>query len=106
MGRADTTRRAEFPISGRPLPRAFIRAVALVKAAAARANTGLGLLDAEFARVIVEAADEVAAGQHDAQFPIDVFQTGSGTSTNMKPTRCSRTWQASASGARCMPTMP
>jgi fumarate hydratase class II len=72
-----------FPISGRPMPRAFIRAVALVKAAAARANSGLGLLDAEFARVIVEAADEVAAGKHDAQFPIDVFQTGSGTSTNM-----------------------
>jgi fumarate hydratase, class II len=72
-----------FPISGRPLPRAFIRAVALIKAAAARANSGLGLLDADFARVIVEAADEVAAGQHDAQFPIDVFQTGSGTSTNM-----------------------
>jgi fumarate hydratase class II len=72
-----------FPISGRPMPRAFIRALALVKAAAARANSGLGLLDAEFARVIVEAADEVAAGKHDAQFPIDVFQTGSGTSTNM-----------------------
>ncbi len=72
-----------FPISGRPLPRAFIRAVALVKAAAARANSGLGLLDAEVARVIIEAADEVAAGKHDAQFPIDIFQTGSGTSTNM-----------------------
>jgi fumarate hydratase class II len=72
-----------FPISGRPMPRAFIRAVALIKAAAARANSALGLLDGAVARVIVEAADEVAAGQHDAQFPIDVFQTGSGTSTNM-----------------------
>jgi fumarate hydratase class II len=72
-----------FPISGRPMPRDFIRAVALVKAAAARANSALGLLDADIARVIVESADEVAAGKHDAQFPIDIFQTGSGTSTNM-----------------------
>jgi fumarate hydratase class II len=65
------------------MPRDFIRAVALVKAAAARANSALGLLDADIARVIVESADEVAAGKHDAQFPIDIFQTGSGTSTNM-----------------------
>src|SRR6187551_2896417 len=72
-----------FPISGRPMPRAFIRAVALIKAAAARANGALGLLDADVVQVIVAAADEVAAGNHDAQFPIDVFQTGSGTSTNM-----------------------
>jgi fumarate hydratase class II len=72
-----------FPISGRPLPRAFIRAVALIKAAAARANASLGLLDAAIAAVIVAAADDVAAGLHDAQFPVDVFQTGSGTSTNM-----------------------
>jgi fumarate hydratase class II len=72
-----------FPISGRPLPRAFIRAVALVKAAAARANSGLGLLEADVAQSIVAASDEVAAGKWDAEFPIDVFQTGSGTSTNM-----------------------
>jgi fumarate hydratase class II len=72
-----------FPISGRPMPREFIRAVALIKAAAARANTALGLLDGKLAGAIVQAADEVAAGQHDAQFPVDVFQTGSGTSTNM-----------------------
>jgi fumarate hydratase class II len=72
-----------FPISGRPMPRDFIRAVALIKAAAARANSGLGLLDADLAAAIVQAAEEVAAGKHDAQFPIDVFQTGSGTSTNM-----------------------
>ncbi|MEO6185562.1 MAG: class II fumarate hydratase [Steroidobacteraceae bacterium] len=72
-----------FPISGRPLPRAFIRAVALIKAAAARANSSLGLLDAAIADVIVAAAEDVAGGQHDAQFPVDVFQTGSGTSTNM-----------------------
>jgi fumarate hydratase, class II len=72
-----------FPISGRPMPRAFIRAVALIKAAAARANANLGLLDAAVADVIVAAADDVAAGRHDTQFPVDVFQTGSGTSTNM-----------------------
>jgi fumarate hydratase class II len=72
-----------FPISGRPMPRAFIRAVALIKAAAARANTSLGLLDGAIADVIVAASDDVAAGRHDAQFPVDVFQTGSGTSTNM-----------------------
>ncbi|RYD92589.1 MAG: class II fumarate hydratase, partial [Sphingomonadales bacterium] len=72
-----------FPISGLPLPRAFIRAVALVKAAAAEANASLGLLDAEVAKAIGSAAAEVAGGAHDGQFPIDVFQTGSGTSTNM-----------------------
>ncbi len=72
-----------FPISGRPMPRDFIRAVALVKAAAARANAALGLLDATVAEAIGKAAAAVAAGHHDAQFPVDVFQTGSGTSTNM-----------------------
>jgi len=72
-----------FPISGRPLPRAFIRAVALIKAAAARANSALGLLDAAVAEAIVAAADDVATGKYDAQFPVDIFQTGSGTSTNM-----------------------
>jgi fumarate hydratase class II len=72
-----------FPISGRPMPRGFIRAVALVKAAAARANASLGLLEEPVAAAIVKAAGEVAAGTHDAQFPVDVFQTGSGTSTNM-----------------------
>jgi fumarate hydratase, class II len=72
-----------FPISGRPLPRAFIRAVALIKAAAARANLALGLLERDIAESIVEASNAVAAGSYDGQFPIDVFQTGSGTSTNM-----------------------
>nr|PZN68598.1 MAG: aspartate ammonia-lyase [Pseudomonadota bacterium] len=72
-----------FPISGRPMPRDFIRAVALVKAAAARANTALGLLDKAVSDAIVKAAEAVARGEHDAHFPVDVFQTGSGTSTNM-----------------------
>ena len=72
-----------FPISGRPMPRAFIRAVALIKSAAATANAGLDLLEADVAAAIVDAAGEVADGRHDAHFPVDVFQTGSGTSTNM-----------------------
>jgi fumarate hydratase class II len=81
---AQTQRAVEnFPISGLTLPRAFIGALGLVKQAAARANTGLELLDAATAAAIDAAAAEVAAGRHDAQFPIDVFQTGSGTSTNM-----------------------
>ncbi|MCU0758250.1 MAG: class II fumarate hydratase [Steroidobacteraceae bacterium] len=72
-----------FALSGRPMPRAFIRALALVKFAAARANAALGLLPAELAAVIEAAAAEVADGRHDAHFPVDVFQTGSGTSSNM-----------------------
>jgi fumarate hydratase, class II len=72
-----------FPISGIALPRAFIGALALVKQAAARANTRLELLDAGIAKAIDAAAADVAAGRHDEHFPIDIFQTGSGTSTNM-----------------------
>jgi fumarate hydratase class II len=72
-----------FPISGLTMPRAFIGALGLVKQAAARANTRLELLEPQLAQAIEAAAAEVAAGRHDAQFPIDVFQTGSGTSTNM-----------------------
>jgi fumarate hydratase class II len=72
-----------FPISGLTLPREFIAAVGVIKQAAARANSGLGLLDADIAGAIDAAAAEVAAGRHDRHFPIDVFQTGSGTSTNM-----------------------
>jgi fumarate hydratase class II len=81
---AQTQRAVEnFRISGRPLPRAFIGALGLVKQAAARANRALGLLEARLAQAVEAAAAEVAAGQHDAQFPLDVFQTGSGTSSNM-----------------------
>jgi fumarate hydratase, class II len=72
-----------FPISGLTLPRAFIAALGLVKQAAARANTRLALLDSDVGRAIDAAASEVAKGRYDTQFPIDVFQTGSGTSTNM-----------------------
>ncbi|KWS02751.1 Fumarate hydratase class II [Lysobacter capsici AZ78] len=72
-----------FPISGVPMPREFIRALALVKAAAAQVNGGLGLLDAGVAKAIGAAAAQVADGRFDAHFPIDVYQTGSGTSSNM-----------------------
>ena len=72
-----------FPISGRPMPRGFIRALGLIKAAAADVNAGLGLLPQAVARGVRAAALEVAAGQHDAHFPIDIYQTGSGTSSNM-----------------------
>ncbi|MEJ1248379.1 class II fumarate hydratase [Denitratimonas tolerans] len=72
-----------FPISGLTMPPAFIHALGQVKAAAARANEELGHLDAARAKAIVEAARQVAQGRVDAHFPIDVFQTGSGTSTNM-----------------------
>ena len=81
---AQTQRAVEnFPISGYRLPRAFIRALALIKQAAAATNLRLGLLDAELAARIGQAAQAVAGGAHDAEFPIDVFQTGSGTSSNM-----------------------
>src|SRR6476469_2676548 len=72
-----------FAISGRPMPRGFIRALGLVKAAAADVNTSLGLLPATMSMRIRDAALQVAAGDHDAHFPIDIFQTGSGTSSNM-----------------------
>ena len=72
-----------FPISGRALPKAFIASLGLIKQAAAAANERLGILDAGTARAIANAAAEVSAGKHDREFPIDVFQTGSGTSTNM-----------------------
>jgi fumarate hydratase, class II len=81
---AQTQRAVEnFPISGLTLPRAFIGALGLVKQAAARANTALRLLDAKVSQAIESAAAEVAAGTHHRHFPIDVFQTGSGTSSNM-----------------------
>ncbi|MBD8078154.1 class II fumarate hydratase [Cellulosimicrobium arenosum] len=82
--RAQTQRAVEnFPISGTPLERGHIEALARVKKAAARANAELGVLDADVADAIVAAADEVASGRHDEHFPVDVFQTGSGTSSNM-----------------------
>ena len=84
LWRAQTQRAVEnFPISGRPLERAQIRALGLLKAAAARVNAKLGVLPSDVANAIAEAADDVATGRYDDQFPLDVFQTGSGTSSNM-----------------------
>jgi len=81
---AQTQRAVEnFPISGRPLPPVLIHALAEIKAAAASANGALGVLEDDMAKAIGAAASAVAAGTHDDQFPVDVFQTGSGTSTNM-----------------------
>ena len=81
---AQTQRAVEnFPISGISFGRRFVRALGVVKKAAAAANRDLGHLDDETAAAIVDAADEVIAGDHDDQFPVDVFQTGSGTSSNM-----------------------
>jgi fumarate hydratase class II len=81
---AQTQRAVEnFPISGRKMPPRFIAALALVKQSAARANARLQLLAPDIASAIDSAAAEIAGGQHYGQFPIDVFQTGSGTSTNM-----------------------
>ncbi len=80
-----STQRAvdNFPLSGIPMPRPFIAALGLVKWAAAGANAELGLLSNKVAMAIQQAALDVAAGEHDEHFPIDVFQTGSGTSSNM-----------------------
>ena len=72
-----------FPISGLTMPRQFIRALGLIKSAAAQANADLGHLSRTKAKVIRKQSERVAAGEFDAQFPIDVFQTGSGTSSNM-----------------------
>ena len=81
---AETRKAVEnFPVSGEPIPAAVVHWLGRIKAAAARVNADLGLLDADLAARIAAAADEVAAGDHDDQFPIDVFQTGSGTSSNM-----------------------
>src|SRR5688572_14872553 len=81
---AQTQRAVEnFPVSGVRLPRRLVRALALIKAAAAEVNRDSGAIPAPLAGAILQAATEVADGQHDDQFPVDVFQTGSGTSSHM-----------------------
>ena len=72
-----------FPVSGHPIPAPVVHWLGRVKAAAARVNAELGLLEADLAERIAAAGDAVGAGEHDEQFPVDVFQTGSGTSSNM-----------------------
>src|SRR3954447_25167082 len=80
----ETTKAVDnFPISGERVPVAVVRWLGRIKGAAARTNAELELLDADLAQRIAPAADEGAEGRHDDQFPIDVFQTGSGTSSNM-----------------------
>jgi fumarate hydratase class II len=84
LWKAQTQRAVEnFPISGVPIDPALIAALGLIKGAAAQANARLGVISAERGAAIAEAAAAVASGGHDAEFPIDVFQTGSGTSSNM-----------------------
>ncbi|MEO6104548.1 MAG: class II fumarate hydratase, partial [Pseudoxanthomonas sp.] len=81
---AQTQRAVEnFPISGRPMPRGFIRALGLIKASAAEVNASLGLLPKGIAKAVRDAASRVADGEFDEHFPIDIYQTGSGTSSNM-----------------------
>ncbi len=102
--RAQTQRAVEnFPISGRGLERSQIRALGLVKAACARVNAKLGVLDSARAEAIASAADEVAAGEHDVQFPVDVFQTGSGTSSNMNANEVIATLATRAAGCDVHP---
>ena len=82
--RAQTQRAVEnFPISGTTLERAHIAALARIKKAAALANASLGVLAQDIAQAIAASADDVVTGAHDAEFPVDIFQTGSGTSSNM-----------------------
>ncbi|MGH3615042.1 MAG: lyase family protein, partial [Pseudonocardia sp.] len=92
-----------FPISGRGLERAQIRALGLVKGAAARVNKRIGVLPAELSDAIAIAADEIAAGRHDAHFPVDVFQTGSGTSSNMNANEVIATLAGHAAGSQVHP---
>jgi fumarate hydratase class II len=92
-----------FPISGRPLPPAFIHTLGLIKAAAARVNRDLGLLEPPLAEAIEKAANEVAEGRWDAEFPIDVYQTGSGTSSNMNANEVIARLASRASGLKVHP---
>jgi len=92
-----------FPISGRPLPPPFIRALGLVKATAAEVNGALGELPADVAAAVVAAAERIAAGEFLEQFPVDVFQTGSGTSSNMNANEVIARLAAQTSGLEVHP---
>jgi fumarate hydratase class II len=103
LWRAQTQRAVQnFPISGRPLPSALIHALARIKGAAATANADLGVITPGQRDAIVAAAADIAEGRHDDQFPIDVFQTGSGTSTNMNVNEVISSLTARA-GVECHP---
>jgi fumarate hydratase, class II len=104
LWRAQTQRAVQnFPISGTRLEPSHIRALALIKAAAAKANAELGVLPQDTADAIYAAAREVAEGKHDDQFPVDVFQTGSGTSSNMNMNEVLASLANTASGADVHP---
>jgi fumarate hydratase, class II len=104
LWRAQTQRAVDnFPISGTRLERQHIRALAQIKAAAALVNADLGVLDRAVAEAIAAAAADVAEGRHDDQFPIDVFQTGSGTSSNMNGNEVLATLAESKLGAKVHP---
>ncbi len=94
---------ANFPVSGLTMPRAFIRALGLIKWAAGAANSELGLIETAKVVAIQAAALEVAEGLHDSQFPIDVFQTGSGTSSNMNANEVIATLASRALGSDIHP---
>ena len=104
LWRAQTQRAVEnFPISGRGLEAAHIRALAQIKGAAAQVNAALGVLDEDLAKAIATAAAHVAEGSYDDQFPIDVFQTGSGTSSNMNANEVIATLAARELGRQVHP---
>jgi fumarate hydratase class II len=101
---AQTQRAAEnFPVSGLRFPRVFLRALGMIKGAAAAANQDLGLIEPEIAGAIQQGAKEVEDGLHDAHFPLDVFQTGSGTSTNMNANEVIATLATRALGRKVHP---
>lgn len=102
---AAQTQRAvdNFPISGLPMPRTVIRALGLIKGAAAAVNHELGLLDEPIANAIQEAASAVERGEHDKHFPIDIFQTGSGTSSNMNSNEVIATVASKSLGSKVHP---
>ena len=100
-----STQRAvlNFPISGIPMSRSFIRALGYIKAGAAAANAELGIIDEEMKEVIISASISVADGNYDEHFPVDVFQTGSGTSTNMNANEVIATISSEESGLKIHP---
>ena len=104
LWQAQTQRAVEnFPVSGRPMPAAFISTLALVKRCAAEANMELGYLNRRIGKAIASASDEVMRGEHAAQFPVDVFQTGSGTSSNMNMNEVLATLASRKSGMTVSP---
>src|SRR5215467_12957876 len=104
LWRAQTQRAVEnFPVSGGGLERVHIAALAEIKAAAAVVNADLGIIEPSYAEAITEAAAEIVSGVHDEQFPVDIFQTGSGTSSNMNMNEVLATLAERALGQRVHP---